>query len=320
MKRLYSFIICLLLISSCKQKNTISLVSYNAQTFFDIIDDGNEFKEFQKGKWTMDAYNERIDRLLQAVKMCSNDLVEKEDLPDILILQEIESIRVIKDISKRLSNNIYKEAVFTTQKNGSPFNTAIFSKHKVLHTKEHNVYFENKSLRPVIEVDLSVSLCGKDVNITIFAVHWKSKRDENKEIRKLQEEVLYNRMKEKEKTSDFVIACGDFNQNLTEFSKMKTFNNAWQLCNKKENFEKELNDEVEIDGSYCYKGRWEKLDHFFYSNNSKNKLKPSFFTVTSKAPLVYEGKTNRYNINTKAGYSDHLPIGFLIKAPIFDEK
>lgn len=312
MKRYYLFYFVMLLVISCKEKNTISLVSYNTQTFFDLIKDGREFKDFQKENWNEQAYDERINRLLQAVKMCSNELVEKEDLPDILVLQEIESIEVIKDISKRLSNNVYERAVFATQK-GSPFSTAIFSKYKILSAKEHNIHFENKILRPIIEVDLLVSVSGKEMTITIFAVHWKSKRDENrrenKEIRNLQEELLYNRMKEKERISDFVIACGDFNQNIQEFSKMKNFDNAWSLYKK--DFEKEFSDEVDCEGSYCYKGKWEKLDHFFYSKNCS--LKPSFFTVSLNAPLVYDGKINRYNIGTKVGYSDHLPIGFLLE-------
>lgn len=314
MKKVFSLIMLLFLFISCKEKNTISLISYNTQTFFDLIKDGKEFKEFQNGNWNEASYNERIDRLLEAVKICSNELVEKEDLPDILVLEEIESIEVIKDISKRFSNDFYSQAVFIKE-NTSPFNTAIFSKHKILKAKAHNVYFENKSLRPIIEADLLVSIAGNEINMTVFAVHWKSKRDGNKKLRKMQEELLYNRMKEKEKSSDFVIACGDFNQDLFEFSKMKYFNNAWDLY-KNEVFDTsfENNEYIEsIDGSYFYKDKWEKLDHIFYSEASKTKLKPSFFTVASKVPLVREGKVNRYNIGTKTGYSDHLPIGLLLE-------
>lgn len=310
MKRFFSPIILFFLFFSCKEvSNTISLVAYNTQTFFDAIKDGREFKEFQSVAWNEASYNERINRLLEAVKICSNELKEKEDLPDILVLEEIESIEVIKDISKRLSNNIYTYAVFI-QERTSPFNTVIFSKHKIINAKAHNVYFENKALRPIIEADLLVSILGNEINLTVFAVHWKSKRDESRQVRKMQEEVLYNRMKEKEKKVDFVIACGDFNQNLCDFSKMKYFNNAWNLHGR--NLEEKDNEVFEtVDGSYKYKDTWEKLDHIFYSNNSK--ITPIFFTFSSKAPLVYEGNVNRYNISTKTGYSDHLPIGILLE-------
>ena len=317
MKKLFSSIILISLFFSCREKNTISLVSYNAQTFFDAIKDGREFKEFQNSTWNETSYNERIERLLKAIKICSNDLKEKEDSPDILVLEEIESVEVIKDISKRLSNNVYAQAVFIQEK-FSPFNTVIFSKHKIVNAKAHNVYFENKALRPIIEADLLVSISGDEINMTVFAVHWKSKRDESRQVRKMQEEVLYNRMKEKEKKSDFIIACGDFNQNLCDFSKMNHFNNAWNLYGKgfeTDSFEidsMEENEDFEVaTGSYKYKDTWEKLDHIFYSDNSK--IKPIFFTVASKAPLVNEGRVNRYNIGTKTGYSDHLPIGILLE-------
>ncbi len=307
MKKLFSSIVAsvvlLCLFFSCKEKNTISLVSYNAQTFFDVIKDGREFKDFQNANWNEASYNERIDRLLEAVKICSNSLVEKEDLPDILVLEEIESVEVLKDISKRLSKNIYNQAIFIQEKT-SPFNTAIFSKYKILSAKAHNVYFENKVLRPIIEAELLALAGSEEINITVFAVHWKSKRDENKIVRRMQEELLYNRMKEKK--SDFIIACGDFNQNLYEFSKMKSFDNAWNL------YKKDVDEDIgNVDGSYCYKGKWEKLDHFFYSSNSK--IKPIFFTVATKIPLVRDGNINRYNIATKTGYSDHLPIGLLLE-------
>ncbi|MGP1520129.1 MAG: endonuclease/exonuclease/phosphatase family protein [Treponema sp.] len=314
MKKFFSSIMLLFLFLSCKEKNNITLVSYNTQTFFDLIKDGREFKEFQNKNWDEESYNERITRLLEAVKICSNELIEKEDLPDILVLEEIESVEVIKDISKRLSNNVYKQAIFIDE-NTSPFNTAIFSKHKILNAKAHNVYCENKVLRPIIEADLLISIGGKEINMSIFAVHWKSKRDGNEKFRKMQEELLYSRMKEKEKISEVVIACGDFNQNINEFSKMKYFNNAWNLYKNETSINEFKDDEDDfleekVDGSYCYKDKWEKLDHIFYSSNSKIK---SFFTVANKAPLVYEGKPNRYNINTKKGYSDHLPIGLLLE-------
>ena len=39
-------------------KDEISIVSYNAQTFFDAVEDGREFKEFKgsKTKWSKEKY------------------------------------------------------------------------------------------------------------------------------------------------------------------------------------------------------------------------------------------------------------------------
>lgn len=316
-KLIFCFFLSILLITSCQNKNTITIISYNAQTFFDLINDGREFEQFKKSKnkWNEKDYDKRLNRLLEAIKICSNELKDTEDTPDLLVLQEIESEEVIKDIAKRLNQtNCYKECVFLSPCDGLAFNTAIFSKYKILNAKAHNIYSKDNPLRPIIEANILINLYGKDINITLFGVHWKSKKTNGFSLRAMQEILLYNKMKEKEKFSDYVIACGDFNQNDFEFSKMKSFNNAWKLY--KECNEKSINEceEDEALGSYCYKGKWERLDHIFYlqNPNSKHCLEVSKFILCAKAPLVLDGKINRYNIGTKQGYSDHLPIGLLL--------
>jgi len=318
-KKRFSSIICsfvylfffLFLILSCNNKKSISIVTYNAQTFFDAIDDGREFREFKKEKWSKEAYEVRLSRMLEAIKICSSEL-EEDALPDILALQEIESEEVIKDFCKKLdAKDAYKGAVFIRSDEIMPFSTAILSKHKILRASSHNVYASHLILRPIIEVDLLINMNGGDVLVTVFAVHWKSKRDGNKKMREMQEELLYKRIKVKEKTSDFVIALGDFNQNIDEFSKMQNMSNAWQL------YERESMEDCDDAsfGSYSYKGEWERIDHIFYLENpsKKNLFKATKFFVPSIYPLIANGKINRYNINTGEGYSDHLPIGLLLK-------
>ena len=298
------------------EKKSISIISYNTQTFFDAIDDGREFKEFRREehKWNKDAYDARLIRMLEAIRICSIEL-ENEELPDILALQEIESEEVIKDFCKKLeSKDSYENAIFIRSDESAPFSTAILSKHKILNASSHNVYISHSVLRPIIEIDLLININAQDVLITVFAVHWKSKRDGNKKIRDMQEEVLYKRIKVKEKTSDFVIALGDFNQNIDEFSKMQSISNAWQL------YESDDLDESYYDGaslgSYSYQGRWERIDNIFYlgNPNKKNIFRATKFFVPSSYPLIINGKINRYNMNTGEGYSDHLPIGLLVEA------
>ncbi len=309
---------------SCSQKNYISIVSYNAQTFFDAINDGREFKEFQKkDNFGESEYNQRLTRLIKAVKMCVFQLTEKDEMPDILVLQEIESAVVVKDLCKRLTtNDEYKDFVFLEPETGGAFNTAILSKHEVLMAKAHNVHSTKKVLRPIIETDIEIKAHGGNVNITLFGVHWKSKRDGSAEIRTMQEEVLYKRMKEREKTSDYVIACGDFNQDAGDFHMMRAFRNAWELCEECENSSDNVVSDVydgasgamDVLASYCYKGKWERLDNIFYSETlDSHKMHACKFAVVKNSPLVLEGVVNRYNVATKQGYSDHLPIGLLLE-------
>jgi len=320
-KYIITFISFLSLVA-CTQKNSISIVSYNAQTFFDAINDGREFKEFKKKeKFGESEYNERLKRLIQAVKMCEFQLTEKGKMPDILVLQEIESATVVKDLCKKLDiNDEYKDFVFLEPERGGAFNTAILSKHEIVFAKSHNVHSNEKVLRPIIEVDIEIKTNRQNVNITLFAVHWKSKRDGGAQLRKCQEELLYRRMKEREKTSDYVIACGDFNQDIADFYMMSSFRNAWNLQEELENSSFEISCDTQKDtyddnilGSYCYKGRWERLDNIFYSETLDSiKMQACKFAVAKDSPLILEGTINRYNLATKQGYSDHLPIGLLL--------
>lgn len=329
---------------SCTQKKHISIVSYNAQTFFDAVCDGREFKEFRKKEsFGETEYNERLMRLIKAVKMCSYGLAERDEMPDILVLQEIESDVVVRDLCKRLDvNDGYKHFVFLEPEDGGAFNTAILSKHEVLFAKAHNVYSSEKILRPLIEADIAIKTNGRNMNITLFGVHWKSKRDGSAHIRAMQEELLYKRMKEKEKVSDYVIACGDFNQEADDFLMINSFRNGWELYDGLANEDSGQTSEDEVSsesyrddifagderyetatsavdagkfGSYCYKGKWQRLDNILYSGllDAQAVMQAQKFVVVRDFPLVMDGKINRYNVGTKQGYSDHLPVGLLVK-------
>ncbi len=313
-----AFLVFSLVFASCKSKTTFSIVSYNAQTFFDLVEDGREFKEFRSSKWKEADYDNRLKRLLDAVKLCTNQLQEREDLPDVLVLQEIESEQVLKDFCKRLNHReAYKELVFVPPEDGGAFSTAILSKYKILGAKAHKVHMEGMLLRPIIEAEICFELNGKERNLKLFAVHWKSKREGCEDVRKMQEELLYNRMKECKKKGDFVLACGDFNQNDFEFSKLQEFQNAWQLYDANTFSAQHAIDDVDLkaQGSYCYRDEWERLDHFFYMERSEGErsFEVSKFVLFNSAPLVRNGKINRYNASTKRGYSDHLPIGLLLR-------
>ena len=81
-------------------------VTYNTQTFFDAIEDGIEFAEFKgrKTKWTPEMYKTRLLRLREAGELSVQLLGGKKDkMPDVFVLQEIESTRVIEDFAKLFS-------------------------------------------------------------------------------------------------------------------------------------------------------------------------------------------------------------------------
>ncbi|UTC62204.1 endonuclease/exonuclease/phosphatase family protein [Treponema sp. OMZ 787] len=301
-------------------KDEISIVSYNAQTFFDAVEDGNEFKEFKgsKTKWSKEKYAERLLRLKEAVNLACLGLgLGEKEIPDILVLQEIESRAVIDDFCKILPmNNSYKYAVFIPPQNRGAFSTALLSKFPITETKVFNVYSGKRSLRPLIETRIQIGNSTGDNELVLLNVHWKSKvgDSDTDSIRRQQEEQAYKRLlelKNSEPQTPFII-CGDFNQTLGEFSLLSEFDNCWNA----ETYQRAVQAGSQPSGSYFYRGKWEGIDHFFYSDNlsdGKN-LDLSFFCVINSMPLTNKaGKPQKYSVSKGTGYSDHLPIGIILK-------
>ncbi|UTC66359.1 MULTISPECIES: endonuclease/exonuclease/phosphatase family protein [unclassified Treponema] len=302
------------------EKDTISIVSYNAQTFFDAVEDGSEFKEFKgsKTKWSKERYAERLSRLKETLNLsCLGLGLSEKDMPDILILQEIESQTVIDDFCKSLPlRNSYKYAVFIPPKKGGAFSTALLSKFPIIETKVFNIYSGKSILRPLIEARIRISESGGNRELMILNVHWKSKvgNSGSENLRRMQEEQAYKRLLELKNTepqTPFII-CGDFNQTLKEFSLLSEFDNCWNI----ETYKNAVKEGSQPSGSYFYGNSWEGIDHFFYSDNLSDgkDFDLSFFCVINSRPLVDEsGKPERYSVYTGKGYSDHLPIGIILK-------
>lgn len=309
-----------------EEKNAIFIVSYNAQTFFDAVEDGCEFKEFKgtKTKWSKAKYGERLERLKEAVHLACQQLganYENEqkipEMPDILVLQEIESKAVIEDFCKLLPyHSSYPYAVFIPNKKGGAFTTALLSKIPITETMVYELHTENKHLRPLVKTRLTVKTSEKKLDLVLFNVHWKSKvgTDESDKTRFLQEKQVYAKLcslQKAEPDTPFIV-CGDFNQPLNEFSLLNEFNNCWNL----EKYKDAVLYGSQKAGSYCFKNNWEGIDHFFYSDNLKDKkdLDLDFFCVVDSAPLVdNKGEPARYSVFSGNGYSDHLPIGCVLK-------
>lgn len=302
------------------ERKCISIVSYNTQTFFDTVDDGTEFKEFTgtKTKWSKERYTERLHRLKEALGVACVQLGFKaSDIPDILVLQEIESQAVIEDFCKILPfRNTYRDAVFIQPKAGGAFSTAVLSKFPITETRVFNVYRSDSGLRPLVETRIKITGKDGESELLLLNVHWKSKvgKTDTAEIRNLQEEQAYNRLKElqKEEPDTPFILCGDFNQPLNEFSLLTEFANCWNLAE----FTEAVSLGTQKPGSYFFKDTWEGIDHFFYSNNLADgkDFDLSFYGVAGNEPLVDKNGTPiKYSVYSGRGYSDHLPVGVVLE-------
>ena len=308
-------------------KEPVTLVTYNTQTFFDAIEDGTEFKEYKgsKSRWTEQKYRTRLERLKDTLFTAGEKLTGKKDrLPDIVVLQEIENDRVIEDFCKQLPDRENYPYAVCPSSSKDAFTTAILSKYPVERYFVHRLHTEQKvSLRPLTEAVLNTGSKDNPCLLTVFAVHWKSKTGsaDSASIRALQEAQLMNKIQEHREKNPHIpfVVCGDFNQTLEEFNQLNDFSACWDTAG----YKTESEGGMQPDGSYYFKGSWEKIDHIFYESGVDGYenleaasdagiayIEPLLFFVLYEPPLIENGKPVRYDVLTGAGYSDHLPLGF----------
>lgn len=322
----FFFIVCcsLSLLTACtggsvfehSEVNRITVMTYNTQAFFDAIDDGSEFSEYRgfKNSWTEAKYLDRLDRLREVILLCGRDVGEGFDAgPDIVVLQEIENERVLRDLCNRLPQHCsYRTAAFIPPGKGSAFGSAVLSRYLLESLSAHSIEETGSPLRPLLQVKLRTG----DSSLVVFAVHWKSKvgGDDTGSTRLLQEALLVERIRQLEISDNGIpfIVCGDFNQKRSEFTLMNAVPNCWDWWLPK----------VEAGllpgpcGSYYYQNQWETIDNIFYSMSLADGKDLDFasFKVVAEAPLItVESVPYRYTMYNGKGYSDHVPLVMVLE-------
>lgn len=242
---------------------------------------------------------------------------------DIVVMEEVENKRVLTQlVDSGLKDKGYKYISLIEGPDSRGIDVGIISKYPIVSEKLHIVDLSgiSKDTRGILEVKIKVG----SKTITVFGNHWPSQSNPSAARVKASEVLIENALLT---DTDVVIATGDFNtlenespnaitnlgsnfMNIEEQASMRSFKNLWF-------------------GSHWYKGEWTALDKIFVLRNFKNvKLKFRSFNFLSYKFLLTDKKWTDYNtgeitfykhvpfrfdLKTKTGYSDHLPIVFKIK-------
>lgn len=302
---------------SCSGKDdSIKIVNWNVQTFFDGNNDGCEYAEFRKAAsgWNREEYISRLKKLCNVLDILDGDIV---------ILEEIENDGIIWDISNMLASNswfrekIYRYACF--EKNpGASIGCAILSRFELGDVKIHNLDIRSEknpmpSMRPLIEAGVILNSHDRKNprRLKLFVNHWKSKSggEADSEVwRNWQENVLCRRIGEcmKNEPEIPVIAAGDFNRDINDFKitdgpyvGLRTVHG--ENCGM---YSPWLEYEGS-NGSYFFRGSWEKIDHFFTCGKCTVQ---DFLPCSNGEWTDSDGRPASYRMYTKSGYSDHLPV------------
>ena len=202
---------------SSETKNSLLIMTWNVQNLFDGKDDGTEYAEFTQAEgWSVEKYKGRLNVISAAI----GGLEQK---PDIIAMQEVESIQVMNDLAAALSGNGYNWTQFASVR-AMALGVGLISRYPITGTKSHSVYVDGEiAPRPMLEAGIVTSGNSDDEpSLMIFVCHWKSKiggEDATESTRRASARIILRRLRELKASEKSlpVIVTGDLNENYDEF-------------------------------------------------------------------------------------------------------
>ena len=308
------------------------IASYNVENLFDLKYDHREYVQYiPNTSWQWNKKN-------QTKKLNNLSKVITDFHPNIIGLQEIESLQALKDLKKALQAHglYYKYYAFANSKH-TTVKVALLSQYPIIYAKELSVTSSRK-YRNILEVKVNIN--GEE--LYIFNNHWKAKSGpESRRI--VSAKVLKKRINELGHDKAILI-MGDLNSHYEEnllFKKRRKHNdtkgktginhtlktiyknkpvslntlltcndclyNLWYNIKKKDRW------------THSYKGSKESLDNIIiskgladkkgleYIEDSLNRFNPKYL-IRYKKPYRWQRSRNYPKHHTGKGYSDHFAI------------
>lgn len=322
------FILLCLLLAGCenqtdiKSEQSFTVVSWNVQSLFDSVDNGNEYAAFrQKQGWSRARYNERISSLAEVLR--NYDFSSA----DVIFFQEVENSTVLKDLLSaglRRRGFIYYGVI----DNITPISVGFISKIKPF---DIIIHFAD-SQRPIMQTRFLLN--GE--SISVFNLHAKSNLGEESENLRLRKE--YARYLNKLVASSYdekIILLGDFNTSirldtLDMLSSAAAINSSeiitrhsLPVASSMDNLDYSVFYDPLLDsampfpgeGTYYYNGIWTLPDHILLSSSLVEFCSLLEITILSDYTSDSEGKPDGYDTSIWRGYSDHFPLRLTLTFP-----
>ena len=303
--------------------NSLSVMTYNLENFFDTLDDaGKDDKAYlplsakqdqnhidacnkirvSKWKneclyldWNEENKNKKLNNIVATIRSL-------DSTPDVIAFQEIENINALKDIFYKLKDEGYIDYVLIEGNDYRGIDNAYLSKYKIQKTKQHKIIFSpefsTKDTRPILEAVIDFN--GKPIHF--YNVHFPAPYNPIG----MRKDAFNTLKKITSSHSNAVIALGDFNVTSFEADNNKTFTSLdkdWDISH--------IAGCSNCSGSHYYRrdDNWSFLDVIIikenrgisFKNESINVLKTNINTNKEEKPLSF-------NMNNGEGVSDHLPV------------
>ena len=303
--------------------NSLSVMSYNLENFFDTYDDpGKDDKAYlplsakqdqshidacnkiRVSKWKneclyLDWSDENKNKKLNNIVATIRSL---DSTPDVIAFQEIENINALKDIFYKLKDKGYIDYVLIEGNDYRGIDNAYLSKYKIQKTKQHKIIFSpefsTKDTRPILEAVIDFN--GKPIHF--YNVHFPAPYNPIG----MRKDAFNTLKKITSSHSNAVIALGDFNVTSFEADNNKTFTSLdkdWDISH--------IAGCSNCSGSHYYRrdDNWSFLDVIIIKENRGITFKnESINVLKTNINTNKEGKPLSFNMNNGRGVSDHLPV------------
>ena len=315
---------------------SISIMSYNVENLFDDRDDGTEYREYDPGSGTWDTamYHAKLANVAEAIRSGGGAG------PDICLLQEVENERVVTDLREGYLN-VLKYSYSVTAPGGITATTvAMLSRWRPVTALVHRIHVnDDLPLRTILEVEFEIG--GR--NLIVFNNHWKSKSGgarETEGYRLAAAAFIVERVEElvEENPDVCVVVAGDLNERPMEHTAVDRLyptalrldtavdapggdpgggpcsiylTDSWAVSGYSNGRMRFFSPWLTtgFQGSYVFRGIWQRIDHFLLVGPADGGLRYSGFEVVMADFLLTEaGYPKRWNGGSASGYSDHLPI------------
>ena len=325
----------------------LNIMTWNVHNLFDGKDDGYEYAEFLESTgWSAEKYTGRVNAVCAAIETV-------KPRPDVILFQEIESLKVLEDIALSASRGYFWKHFANNP--GAALGLGILSRLPLLDARVHSITADGDTApRPVLEARIEME--GKA--FVIFTCHWKSKAgggDTSENIRRVSARVILRRIRElRDNEPELgVIIAGDLNENHDEFYRQgggvisallpdDPYCAGLTGCAGGEDASRQKDfiviskntppapvhfpkDSVVLfspwlrdieNGTYFYRNNWETIDHFLISRQFFDNASWEYegTRVVNNQPFANSnGKPVSYNKRTGNGLSDHLPLLLTLK-------
>ena len=332
-KALLLFVAMMIYFSSfSKGRKELTVVFYNVENLFDTINNPDkrdgDFTPLGKLSWNTTRYNDKVSKLSYVLSS-----INKEALPEIIGLCEIENKAVIMDLidQDRLKKGKYRIVHSESPDKRGIDCALIYRKDKFKYLKHESINIEfpwNKEYktRDILYVQ---GLVGRKDTLNIFINHWPSRRggqkksEPNRIFVAKQLKKAVDAIQAKNPLAKIII-MGDFNDEPTDKAVIEILKADNNRNTDKPmglyNLMYDLQDNGE--GSYNYKGDWNMLDNLIVSNSLL--ADPKGYKTQHNSGRIYRNKwicyKNKQGANVPSrtfagskyygGFSDHFPVYF----------